>query len=168
VYLRLSRGQTVADMSPEELEDCCQLVKANSIEGHKKSSVAIVYTPWANLRKTDDMDVGQVGFRSEADVFKVHGTVARNAEVLNRLQKTREERRPNLATEKEAWEAEERAIRREAERVRRKVEQEASREQRKAAEERSYDRLMVVDSMVTNAEVAARYASVEDAEEDFM
>ncbi len=38
----------------QELEDCCQLVKANSIQGNKESSVHIVYTPWANLRKTSE------------------------------------------------------------------------------------------------------------------
>lgn len=39
-------------MCYQELEDCCQLVKANSIQGNKESSAVIVYTPWANLRKT--------------------------------------------------------------------------------------------------------------------
>ena len=57
VYLRLGRGQTIADISKEELEDAAQLTKANSILGHKASSVTVVYTPWANLRKTSDMDV---------------------------------------------------------------------------------------------------------------
>jgi len=57
VYLRLQRGQTIADISKEELEDAAQLTKANSILGHKASSVTVVYTPWANLRKTSDMEV---------------------------------------------------------------------------------------------------------------
>ena len=29
-------------------------MKANSIQGNKESSVHIVYTPWANLRKTSE------------------------------------------------------------------------------------------------------------------
>lgn len=33
VYLRLHKGQTVEMISPELLEDCAQLVKANSIQG---------------------------------------------------------------------------------------------------------------------------------------
>lgn len=33
VYVRLPEGQTWDDITEELLEDCCQLVKANSIEG---------------------------------------------------------------------------------------------------------------------------------------
>ena len=35
-------------------------VKQNSIQGCKLNNVSIVYTPWANLRKTASMEVGQV------------------------------------------------------------------------------------------------------------
>lgn len=60
VYLRLPSGATVEDIPPETLEDCAQLVKANSIQGSKQTSVDIVYTMWSNLRKTAAMEVGQV------------------------------------------------------------------------------------------------------------
>lgn len=33
VYVRLHKGQTIDDMSEGLLEDCAQLVKANSIQG---------------------------------------------------------------------------------------------------------------------------------------
>jgi len=33
VYVRLHKGQTMDDMSEALLEDCAQLVKANSIQG---------------------------------------------------------------------------------------------------------------------------------------
>jgi hypothetical protein len=33
VYLRVARGETMEDLTPEVLEDCAQLVKANSIMG---------------------------------------------------------------------------------------------------------------------------------------
>jgi hypothetical protein len=33
VYVRLNKGQTMDDMSEGLLEDCAQLVKANSIQG---------------------------------------------------------------------------------------------------------------------------------------
>lgn len=36
VYLRLHKGQTIDDISEGVLEDCAQLVKANSIQGEKK------------------------------------------------------------------------------------------------------------------------------------
>ena len=49
------------DAIPEEtLEDCAQLVKANSIQGNKMDSVGVVYTPVSNLKKTQSMEVGQV------------------------------------------------------------------------------------------------------------
>ena len=35
VYLRLPRGYHMDNIPPEILVDCCQLVKANSIEGEK-------------------------------------------------------------------------------------------------------------------------------------
>ena len=47
-------------MSTYGLEDCAQLVKANSIVGSKRNTVDVVYTPWSNLKKTNAMDVGQV------------------------------------------------------------------------------------------------------------
>lgn len=33
VYLRLPEGASIDDIPPETLEDCCQLVKTNSIQG---------------------------------------------------------------------------------------------------------------------------------------
>jgi len=59
VYLRLPKDSTLDDIPAETLEDCAQLVKANSIQGCKLSTVDVVYTPWANLRKTASMEVGQ-------------------------------------------------------------------------------------------------------------
>lgn len=60
VYLRLPTGHTFLDIPEETLEDCCQLVKANSIQGNKLDNVSIVYTPVSNLKKTATMEVGQV------------------------------------------------------------------------------------------------------------
>ncbi len=34
VYLRLKKGQTLEDIPPLVLDDCAQLVKANSIQGN--------------------------------------------------------------------------------------------------------------------------------------
>ena len=60
VYLRLPSGASMDDIPAETLEDCAQLVKANSIQGSKQASVDVVYTMWANLHKTAAMQVGQV------------------------------------------------------------------------------------------------------------
>ncbi|XP_024384942.1 uncharacterized protein [Physcomitrium patens] len=60
----MPKGQTMEMISPELLEDCAQLVKANSIQENKLNNLNVVYTPWYNLRKTQSMDVGQVGFHN--------------------------------------------------------------------------------------------------------
>uniref|UniRef100_A0ACB8G9D2 Coiled-coil domain-containing protein 25 n=1 Tax=Sphaerodactylus townsendi TaxID=933632 RepID=A0ACB8G9D2_9SAUR len=67
VYLRLHKGQTMDDIPKEVLIDCAHLVKANSIQGCKMNNVNVVYTPWTNLKKTADMDVGQIGFHRLKD-----------------------------------------------------------------------------------------------------
>lgn len=64
----LIQGETIDSIPANALEDCCQLVKANSIEGCKQNNVPIVYTPVGNLRQTNDMDVGQVGFHVDKNV----------------------------------------------------------------------------------------------------
>ncbi|NWY22460.1 CCD25 protein, partial [Aphelocoma coerulescens] len=111
VYLRLHKGQTMDDIPKEVLSDCAHLVKANSIQGCKLSSVTVVYTPWSNLRKTPDMDVGQIGFHRQKDVRSL--TVERKAsEQLRRLERTRVERFPDLAAERECRDREERGRRR--------------------------------------------------------
>ena len=60
------------------------------------------------------------------------------------------------------------AVRKAEERTRKKEELEAARERKQAEELRSYDRIMKDDAMVSNRELSAKYASVEDAEDDFM
>lgn len=32
------------------------------------NNINVVYTPWSNLKKTADMDVGQIGFHRQKDV----------------------------------------------------------------------------------------------------
>jgi len=44
-------------------------VKANSISGNKMNDIDVVYTMWANLKKTESMEVGQVSFHKEKDVI---------------------------------------------------------------------------------------------------
>lgn len=68
VYLRLPKGQDLKDIPAETLEDCCQLVKANSIQGNKVDNLSIVYTLVSNLKKTASMEVGQVHLRVHAHV----------------------------------------------------------------------------------------------------
>lgn len=68
VYLRMSKGEDWRQLPPHAIEECAQLVKANSIQGNKINDVDVVYTPASNLKKTADMEVGQVGFKSSKEV----------------------------------------------------------------------------------------------------
>ena len=43
----------------------------HSFQGNKLNNIDVVYTMWANLKKTGNMAVGQVGFHSEKQVKKV-------------------------------------------------------------------------------------------------
>ncbi|XP_052175266.1 uncharacterized protein LOC127790049 isoform X2 [Diospyros lotus] len=110
VYVRLHKGQTMDDISEGLLEDCAQLVKANSIQGNKVNNVDVVYTPWQNLKKTASMDVGQVGFHNPKMVRTVR-VEKRINEIVNRLNRTKVERKPDLKAEREAVNAAERAER---------------------------------------------------------
>jgi predicted ribosome quality control (RQC) complex YloA/Tae2 family protein len=44
VYLRLEKNQKLEDVPNEVIEQCGQLVKANSIEGCKMREVTVIYT----------------------------------------------------------------------------------------------------------------------------
>ncbi|OQU87547.1 hypothetical protein SORBI_3003G296600 [Sorghum bicolor] len=110
VYLRLKKGETIDTISEGLLEDCAQLVKAHSIQGNKMNNVEVIYTPWSNLKKSPSMDVGQVGFHNPRMVHVL--TVEKRVnEIINRLNKTRVERRADLKAEKEASNAAEKAER---------------------------------------------------------
>jgi len=82
VYLRLPADKAIGDIPSETLEDCCQLVKANSIEGCKRKAVNIVYTPASNLKKTGNMVTGQVGYHSMKLVLE--RKVEKSTEIVNR------------------------------------------------------------------------------------
>lgn len=98
VYYRMQKDETWENLNKEAYEQCCQLVKENSIEGCKKSAVDIVYTPCKNLMKKDGMDVGQVGFHKKNQV-KYFKNVEKNKDVLKLINKTKVEDYPDLAIE---------------------------------------------------------------------
>jgi len=82
------------------LEDCAQLTKANSIEGNKKDDVTIIYTPWSNLKKDGSMATGQVGFHDNKQVKRVYVQKRENV-IVNRLNKTKVEKYPDLRQERQ-------------------------------------------------------------------
>ncbi|GLJ54977.1 hypothetical protein SUGI_1180370 [Cryptomeria japonica] len=167
VYVRMHKGQTIDDITEPLLEDCAQLVKANSIQGNKTNNLDVVYTPWSNLRKTASMDVGQVGFHNPKNVRTVR-VEKRINEIVNRLNKTKVERKPDLKAEREAMNAAERAERKVQLREKKRREELERLEKEKQAEIRSYKGLMVAEKMTSNKDIASGSKSLQELEEDFM
>lgn len=167
VYLRLNKGQTYDDIPEGVLEDCVQLVKANSIQGNKVNNIDVVYTPWQNLKKTASMDVGQVSFHNPKMVRTVR-VEKRINEIVNRLNRTKVERKPDLKAEREAVNAAERAERKQQLREKKRREDMDRLEKERQAEMRSYKNLMVADKMTSNKDVASTNKSLQELEEDFM
>uniref|UniRef100_A0A8C9RV56 Coiled-coil domain-containing protein 25 n=1 Tax=Scleropages formosus TaxID=113540 RepID=A0A8C9RV56_SCLFO len=149
VYLRMPKGLTIDDIPKEVLIDCAQLVKNNSIQGCKMNNINVVYTPWSNLKKTGDMDVGQIGFHRQKDV-KVVAVEKKINEIVNRLEKTKEERFPDLAAEKESRDREERAEKKAQIQEMKRKEKEEMKRKKEMEELRSYESLMKNDNMTTN------------------
>ncbi|XP_065332922.1 coiled-coil domain-containing protein 25 [Cloeon dipterum] len=149
VYLRLNPGQTLDDVAAAVIEDAAQLVKANSISGNKMNDVDVVYTMWANLKKTESMEVGQVGFHKEKEVRKVR-VVRRNPETINRLNKTKEEKQVDFRAEKEKRDRLEREDRKKQLREQKEKERVDQKRKQEEAEMRSYSSLMKSENMTSN------------------
>lgn len=164
VYLRLKDGETIDSIPEGVLEDCIQLVKHNSIEGNKMSNVGIVYTYWSNLKKTGDMDVGQVSFHNMKAVKRCN-VEKRINEIVNRLNRSKTEAFPDLAAEKNARNKELNRKAREAVKHEQETEK-ALREQRiKEKEARSYNKIHKEEKMSSNKEFFGDHTDFED---DFM
>jgi hypothetical protein len=167
VYLRLPEGVGMDSIPEESLEDCCQLVKANSIAGSKLNNVTIVYTPWSNLRKAASMDVGQVGFVSEK-LVKKYKIEKKNNDIVNRLNKTEQVLSPDLQGERAAHDAYIRQNKRAVEKQQRQNEKAAKEQQRREEDLKSYKGVMGEENMVSNKDLKAAYKDFNDYEEDFM
>jgi len=164
VYLRIPKGMKIDDIPDEVVEDCCQMVKANSIAGCKKASCKIVYTMWENLKKQGHMAVGQIGFHKE-NAMK-YRTIEKNKEIISRVNKTKVEKETGIIKEmRSRYEMNERK----AEKKRKQeeaVEELRSREERKKqAELQNYSGVFVEENMTSNADIDQ---TAEDFEEDFM
>merc|ERR1719154_959892 len=104
---------------------------ANSITGNKTNNVDVNYTMWSNLKKTAGMEPGQVSFFREKEVYKIH-IEKRSNEIVNRLNKTKVEKKYDLKESREARDAEER---------------------KKEASRRSYDNMFDSSRMTSNASI---------------
>ncbi|RAL13595.1 putative DUF814 domain protein [Aspergillus homomorphus CBS 101889] len=160
VYLRLHDGENWDQIPQALLEDCAQLTKANSIEGNKKDNITVIYTPWSNLMKDGSMAAGQVSFHNQKLVRKVFVRQRENP-IVNRLNKTRVEKFPDLKAEKDDFmkqkNKEERKAR-EEQRTRDKQER-RERDQLKWQKEHAYDDLM--------SEEKIQASSNQDRDSDF-
>jgi len=95
--------------------------------------------------------------------------VKTDRDAVKRIEKTRREvAKPDLAGEREAFELEVTRARKAAAAARKQEEKEAAAAAAAAKEARSYDKLLSADAMTTPAEVAAKYASAADFEDEFM
>ncbi|XP_017789594.1 PREDICTED: ubiquitin-associated domain-containing protein 1-like [Habropoda laboriosa] len=151
VYLRLCPGQTIDDIPSAVLEDAAQLVKANSIEGNKMNDVDVVYTMWSNLKKTQSMEEGQVGFHKDKDVRKIRVAKRINT-IVNRLTKTKRAEQVNLRAEREERDRNERKDKKKLLREQKEKEKAEEKRRKEEAEMRSYNSLFNTSNMISNTE----------------
>lgn len=150
VYLRLKPGESIDDIPDDVLNQCCYLVKHNSIQGIKEPQVSIVYTMASNLLKTGDMAVGQVSYKAPRQVLKKR-IEGRANDLVRQLEKTkRKVELTELWSEKEEREAEKRKLERERIKTQKKYEDEARAERTREAERRSYSTYMAPGKMTSN------------------
>ncbi|KXS10421.1 DUF814-domain-containing protein [Gonapodya prolifera JEL478] len=164
VYLRIPKdaGYTWETIPEDLIVDCAQLTKANSIEGSKKNNITIIYTPWSNLKKTGAMDTGQVAFHKDNLVKRIHVEKKDNF-ILNRLNKTKQEKQPDLEREKLDKQKSERASQRKDEKVRKQEELKLREERQKMDDVKHYKDVFKDDSAMSLSN-----RSGIDIDEDFM
>jgi hypothetical protein len=166
VYLRMQPDWTLDTIPSAVLVDCAQLTKYNSIEGNKKNNVRIVYTPWSNLKKEPQHDVGQVSFRS-TKMCKYLTVERRVNDTVNRLSKTKREEQIDFLEEKNRRIQDEKRQRKlEIDRLRSQDELELAKK-RELESGRRYEKVMDPSKMTTNKEAAQRYANPNEYEEAF-
>ncbi|OCK90346.1 coiled-coil domain-containing protein [Cenococcum geophilum 1.58] len=152
IYLRLDEEESWESIPKPLLEDCAQLTKANSIEGNKKDNITVIYTPWSNLKKDGSMATGQVGFKDQRKVKKIHVPQRENP-IVNRLNKTKVEKFPDLRQEKENRQKELRRRDKAAQLARQKEEAKVAKERKEKAWHRdhAYDDLLSEDAVASSS-----------------
>jgi hypothetical protein len=142
-----------------------QLTKANSIEGNKKDNITIIYTPWSNLKKDGSMAAGQVSFKDNRKVKKILVPQRENP-IVNRLNKTKVEKYPDLKQEKDDHLRELRKKDQAAQLARKKEEARVAKErqEKKWQKDHAYDDIFTEENM----EATSNQNRSEDWEDDFM
>ncbi|KAL7920160.1 hypothetical protein ACQKWADRAFT_299115 [Trichoderma austrokoningii] len=165
IYLRMQPGQTWDALPQELVMDLAQLTKANSIEGNKKDNITVIYTPWSNLKKDGSMDVGQVSFHDQRKVKRILVPNRENP-IVNRLNKTKVEKKPDLKAEKDDMLKQLRAKEQAALQIKRKEEQRQAQEwkEKKWQKDHAYDEMFAEENMASSS----NQDRAEDWEDDFM
>lgn len=104
---------------------------------------------WENLKKTPDMEAGQVAYHNEKAVKKVRVEKRRN-EIINRLNRTKTEEYPDLREQREKRDNLERQQQKANLRSQRELEKEIERKRLIEQELRSYTTLLKTENMTTN------------------
>ncbi|KMU91046.1 coiled-coil domain-containing protein 25 [Coccidioides immitis H538.4] len=147
----------------------CSKIARNSqrplYEGNKKDNVTIIYTPWSNLLKTASMATGQVSFHNPKLTRKIF-VPARQNPIVNRLNKTKIEKFPDLRAEKEEYLSK---IRRE-ERKRREEKRATEKRERKEREELKWQKEHAYDDLMNeeNVQQSSNQNRDESYLDDFM
>ncbi|KAM0281424.1 hypothetical protein ACHAQH_003547 [Verticillium albo-atrum] len=165
IYLRLREGEQWDNIPKALLDDLAQLTKANSIEGNKKDNVTVIYTPWSNLKKDGSMATGQVSFKDPRKVKRILVPQRENP-IVNRLNKTKVEAKPDFAQEREDRLKELRQRDQAAMLLRRKEEARVAQErkEKKYQKDHAYDDLFTEDAL----EGSSNQNRDADWEDDFM
>ena len=168
VYLRMKPNMTLNDIPEDVLLDCAALVKANSIQGCKKSSVYVIYTRWKNLKKTADMVAGAVSYHRPDNVKRM--SVEKNNPIVRQIEKTRIEKPSTNLAQEQQDRLREIQKQKKAEYARlAKEKQLAKLQAQQEKEARSYDRIMKPENMTAVSEMQATEdaTAAEEYEDDF-
>lgn len=152
IYLRLREGETWDTIPQHLLTDLGQLTKANSIEGNKKDNITVIYTPWSNLKKDGSMAVGQVSFKDQRMVKRIL-VAQRENPIVNRLNKTKVEKQPDLKQERDDRQRELQKRDQAVQLARKKEETRLAREyqEKKYQKEHAYDDIFTEENMAASS-----------------
>lgn len=122
--------------------------RLNNSIGNKRDNITIIYTPWSNLKKDGSMATGQVSFHNQKMVKKVLVQERENV-IINRLNKTRVEKFPDLKAEKEEYLAKKRKDERKTrdQQMAREKQEKRERQQLKWQKDHAYDDLMSEENL---------------------
>ena len=136
-----------------------------SIPGNKKDNITIIYTPWSNLHKNASMSTGQVSFHNPRLTRKILVPTRLNP-IINRLNKTRSEKYPDLQQERE----DEGRRKRNAERKVREQQKQKEKEEKRQREELRWQKDHAYDDLMSeeNLRASSNLDRASDWEDDFM